>query len=364
MSTERKIDRYVNMAWDLGATDVLLLAGHPPIVRLNGDIQALVDEELQTGATIHHELEGMLSPMKLKEFDEELEVDFTMGWKNRARVRGNAFMQRGMPTVSLRIIPEKVPTFDDIGLPSVVRTLAALKQGLVLFTGPTGSGKSTSLAAMVDWINRNRACHILTIEDPIEYVHRGVLSAVSQRELGSDTKSFERALRSALREDPDVILVGEMRDPESISLTLTLAETGHLVMSTLHTNDSAQALDRIVDVFPGDRQTQVRLQLAGTLQGIIAQRLVPSVQGGMVAAFEVLIGTQAVHNLVREGKTTQLRNNLTLGQSVGMQTLEMSLNALVAAGRISYDQAIAHAVVPKDIVAPTPYPAPPIASRR
>jgi twitching motility protein PilT len=344
--------RYVESAWQHGCSDILLIAGSAPLVRLDGEMRSLMGEPVLDEATIHAHLRSVLSAVKLAEFDDAGEVDFTVGWQGGARLRGNAYMQRGLPTIALRLIPEKIPTFDELAMPYAVRELAKLHQGLILFTGPTGSGKSTSLAALVGWINENRACHVLTIEDPIEYVHTRKLAAISQREVGSDTKSFERALRAALREDPDVILVGEMRDPESIAITLTLAETGHLVLSTLHTNDSAQALDRIVDVFPPERQAQVRFQLAGTLRAIVAQRLVPRIGGGMTSAFEVLIANTAVRNLIREGKSVQLRNNLTLGQAEGMQTLEMSLNWLVSQGVITYDDALSHAVVPKDIVKP------------
>jgi twitching motility protein PilT len=234
----------------------------------------------------------------------------------------------------------------------VVRDQARSPQGLVLFTGPTGSGKSTTMASLIDWINATRACHVITIEDPIEYVHRNDLAIVHQREIGTDARSFERALRSALREDPDVILVGEMRDPESIAIALTLAETGHLVLSTLHTNDAPQALDRIVDVFPGDRQTQIRLQLASVLNAVVAQRLLPRTDGGLVAAFEVLVGTEAVRNLVREGKTRQLRNVITTSRAEGMQTLEHSMNGLLSRGLISYEAAVARAPYPSELVRP------------
>jgi twitching motility protein PilT len=362
MHEQRDIDRYISYAWQRGASDILLLAGSPPKVRVDGDMCSITHEPILTGTTILEHLSQMLGPSKLAELRDEYEVDFTLSWQDQVRVRGNAFYQRGLPTVALRLIPDRVPSFDALRLPQAVRNLAALNQGLVLFTGPTGSGKSTSMAAMVDWINANRACHILTIEDPIEFVHRRKLAAISQREVGADTRSFAKALRAALREDPDVILVGEMRDPESIAITLTLAETGHLVLSTLHTNDASQALDRIVDVFDAERQGQVRLQLASSLLGVVAQRLAPRIGGGMTAAFEVLIGTSAVRNLVREGKTRQIRNTLTLGQAEGMQTLEMSLNSLVKAGVITYDDAVARAVVPDEIERPVL--APPSGRRR
>jgi twitching motility protein PilT len=227
--------------------------------------------------------------------------------------------------------------------------------GLVIVTGPTGSGKSTTLAAMIDYINRYRRCHIVTIEDPIEYVHANHRSAVSQREVGTDTESFQRALRSVLREDPDVLLVGEMRDLESIATTLTIAETGHLVFATLHTNDSAQAIDRIVDIFPSDRREQIQVQLASTLEGVIYQRLVPRIGGGLVAAYEVLMANHAVRNLVREGKTRQLRNVVSTHQADGMQTLEMGLNALMAEDLIEYDTALRVSLYPKEVARPSHY---------
>jgi twitching motility protein PilT len=236
-----------------------------------------------------------------------------------------------------------------LGLPPIVESLVELPMGLVIVTGPTGSGKSTTLAAMIDHINRYRRCHVVTIEDPIEYVHANHRSAVSQREVGTDTQSFTRALRSVLREDPDVLLVGEMRDQESIATTLTIAETGHLVFATLHTNDSAQAIDRIVDIFPSDRRDQIQVQLASTLEGVIYQRLVPRIGGGLVAAYEVLMANHAVRNLVREGKTRQLRNVVSTHQSEGMQTLEMGLNALMAEELIDYETALRVSLYPKEL---------------
>ncbi|HML01723.1 MAG TPA: PilT/PilU family type 4a pilus ATPase, partial [Acidimicrobiales bacterium] len=270
-------------------------------------------------------------------------------WRDLARIRCNAFHQRETCAVAMRMIPFEIPGFQELGIPSVVKRLAMLPMGLVIVTGPTGSGKSTTLAAMIDYVNRFRRCHIVTIEDPIEYVHGNLHSAVSQREVGTDTDSFERALRSVLREDPDVLLVGEMRDLESIQTTLTIAETGHLVFTTLHTNDSAQTLDRIVDIFPADRRDQVQVQLSSTLEAVIYQRLVPRRGGGLVAAYEVLTANYAVQNLVREGKTRQLRNIIATHQSEGMQTLEMSLTELVQRGVIDYETALKVSLYPDDV---------------
>jgi twitching motility protein PilT len=288
-------------------------------------------------------------------FDASHEVDFSFNWQGRARFRGNAFVQRGSRSLALRLIPFEIPSFDELGLPETVREFVNLPQGFVLVTGPTGGGKSTTLASIIDCINATRRCHVLTIEDPIEYVHEHKLAAVNQREVGSDTPSFRNALRSALREDPDVLLVGEMRDLESIQTALTIAETGHLVFATLHTNDSAQALDRIVDVFPSDRRTQIQVQLAHVLSGVVYQRLLPRHEGGLIAAFEVMVGNPAVRNLIREGKTKQLRNVITTHQGEGMQTLEMSLNALMAAGLIDADVARAASLFPRELDLPPAY---------
>jgi twitching motility protein PilT len=243
---------------------------------------------------------------------------------------------------------------DLLGLPPALTDLARQHQGLILMTGPTGSGKSTTLASVIDMINRERACHIITIEDPIEYVHEHKRSAVNQREVGSDTPSFPDALRSALREDPDVLLVGEMRDLDSIRFALTIAETGHLVFATLHTNDTAQSLARIIDVFPGEQQAQVRVQLAAALTGIVYQRLLPRIGGGLVAGYEVLVATPAVRNLIKEGKTHQLRNSLLTGQRDGMVSFEQSLSFLVAQGLVSYEDAIARSLHPADVQPPAP----------
>ena len=343
------VDRLLTAAWQASGTDLLLTVGAPPIARVDGKLRPIGGEEPLDAARINKVLGEVLDRRQAATLDSELDVDFAFSWGGVARVRGNAFYQRSSPALALRLIPDKIPTFDSLGIPPAVRRLAALQQGLVLFTGPTGSGKSTSLASLIEWINEHRACHVITIEDPIEYVHHHRSAIISQREVGLDTTSFARALRAALREDPDVVLVGEMRDIETIAIALTLAETGHVVFSTLHTNDSAQALDRIVDVFPTERQAQIRLQLSSVLTAVVAQRLVPKTDGGLTAAFEVLLANSGVRNLIREGKTRQLRNAITMGKGEGMSTLEESLTGLVAAGQISLSTAMEYALVPNEI---------------
>jgi twitching motility protein PilT len=250
-----------------------------------------------SGPEIDTLVRTLLTPAQRNTLDVEQDVDFAFSYLDRARLRGSAFTQRGQTSLALRMIPSRVPSFEELDLPPVADWLAGLPRGFVLVTGPTGSGKSTTLASIIDRINETRACHILTIEDPVEYVHNHKLSAVSQREIGLDSPSFDRALRSALREDPDVLLIGEMRDIESIQIALTMAETGHLVFATLHTNDAPQAIDRIIDVFPAWRQEQTKVQLSASLAAIVAQRLVPKVGGGMVAAFEVLIANNPVRGI-------------------------------------------------------------------
>ncbi|HVU75021.1 MAG TPA: PilT/PilU family type 4a pilus ATPase [Mycobacteriales bacterium] len=344
-----QVDAWLQEVWASRGTDLLVTADAPPLIRIDGSLTPLTSVPPLTTALAEKLVNGLLSPQQRAELEAGTEVDFSFTWRDQARIRGNAFRQRGSATVALRVVPHQIPTFDDLRAPEAVRRFGDLRQGMVLVTGPTGSGKSTTLAALIDHVNQTRPCHIVTIEDPMEYVHTHKRAAVSQREVGSDTTSFEAALRSALREDPDVILVGEMRDLESIQFALTLAETGHLVFGTLHTNDSAQAIDRLVDVFPGARQAQIRVQLANALSGVVYQRLVPMIGGGMVAAYEVLVATPAIRNLIREGKSNQLRNVVATHQSEGMQTLEGSLTELVASELIAHDDAIAVSAYPKEV---------------
>jgi len=333
---------------DARGTDIALSIGTPPLVRVDGNIRPAPGLPTVDNQTMAEFLRDLLTEDQVEDLWRDRDIDFAFSW-GKFRFRGNAFFERSQPAIALRLIQRDIPDFDDIGLPYAVRELIDLQRGLILFTGPTGSGKSTTMATLIDAINAQRPCHILTIEDPIEYLHLNRQAVVHQREVGIDAQSFERALRAALREDPDVVLVGEMRDPESIAITLTLAETGHLVLSSLHTNDAPQALDRIVDVFTADRQGQIRLQLANTLAAVIAQRLVPRIGGGLMAVYEVLIATSPVRNLVREGKTNQLRNAMQMGLSSGHKTMEMSLKEMVAAGYITQETAVATAFVPHEV---------------
>jgi twitching motility protein PilT len=343
------IDSWLQLMWEQGATDLMLTADSAPRIRVDGKLQPIEGEAVLRGEALDELIRRLVGPEIMAGFTEHEDVDFAFSWRNLARLRGNAFKQRGEIALALRMIPSAIPSFEELGLPPIATSLADLPRGLVLVTGPTGSGKSTTLASIIDYINDTRELHILTVEDPIEYVHEHKYSVVNQREIGVDCHTFERALRSALREDPDVLLVGEMRDLESIQIALTMAETGHLVFATLHTNDTAQALDRIIDVFPAERRDQIRVQLAASLNAVIAQRLLPRPDYGMVAAFEVLVATPAVRNLLRDGKTNQLRNAMTTGQHDGMVTLEMSMARLIRAGLISYEAALAVTMYPKEL---------------
>jgi twitching motility protein PilT len=335
--------------WRAGGTDLLLTTGLPPKVRVHGKLRSLAGYEPLTEEDTTVLLEEIFTREQGKHWSRHHEYDFSFSWRDNARIRGNAFRQRGQTAVALRMIPRTVPSPTELGLPPLLIEFARMHQGLVLVTGPTGSGKSTTIASLIDQINTERACHIITIEDPIEFMHEHKRSVISQREVGVDTNSFHDALRAILREDPDVLLVGEMRDRESIQFALTIAETGHLVFATLHTNDTAQALARIIDVFPGDQQTQIRTQLSAAFSGIAYQRLVPRIGGGLVSAIEVLVATPAVRNLIKEGKTHMLRNALVTGQNEGMITIEQSLSTLVRQGVIKYEDAVARSLHPQEI---------------
>ena len=298
---------------DSGASDLHLTVGRPATARRDGVLISFENVPVLTSDEIDRMVYSLLDDRKLEELNRDRQVDFSLGVDGLGRFRANAFRQRGNLALALRVVPFRVRTLEELGAPAACTNLLNKPYGIVLVVGPTGSGKSTTLAAMIDRINDTKPVHILTIEDPVEYVHNHKMAMVNQREVGTDVQSFTDGLRSALREDPDVVLLGEMRDLDSIQIALSLAETGHLVFATLHTNDAAQALDRIIDVFPGESRDQIQIMLAGALQGVISQRLLPGVAGGRVAAYEVMVANEAIRNLVREGKSRQMRNMISTG---------------------------------------------------
>jgi len=320
-------------------SDLHLSAGSRPLMRLHGELTPLEEEELSKD-TVHRMIYEVLNDDQRRLFEENRDLDFAIELGEVARFRVNVFNQRNGQGAVFRVIPTRIPTFEELGLPEVVRTLATRENGLVLVTGPTGSGKSTTLAAMIDLVNSRSKKHIITLEDPIEFVHKSKSGLVNQRELGSHTKSFASALRAALREDPDVILVGEMRDLETISLALTAAETGHLVFATLHTKSAPKTIDRVIDAFPPTQQQQIRVQLAEALQGVVSQLLLPTKdKKGRVAALEIMVATVAIRNLIREAKTHQIPSSIQTGMQLGMQSLEQALRNLVIQGRVDRAQA-------------------------
>ncbi len=324
-----------------GASDLHVTAGAPPTVRLNGSLHAVDGYPRMTPPVIQRLLYAIVTQKQREKFEEHLELDFSYTVPGRARFRVNMYRQRDSLGAAFRLIPFEIKPLEDLGIPAVVSSFAAMPRGFVLVTGPTGSGKSTTLASLVDLANRTRDDHIMTVEDPIEFLHSHRRCMVNQREVGEDTHSFQNALKHVLRQDPDIILVGEMRDLETISVALTAAETGHLVFATLHTSDAAQTIDRIIDVFPAHQQQQIRVQLASALQGVVCQSLAKTADGrGRVAAVEVLVATAAVRNLIREGKTHQIYSAMQAGAKFGMQTMDQSLAGLAKQGRISYDDGL------------------------
>ena len=327
---------------DDGISDLHLTVNSKPIIRYNGKLKTYEEYDKKFSFDDTKEIaRNLMDEEQWEIFEDTGELDFSYSVPGFSRFRVNAYYQRGAVGLALRVIPQSIPTVDELGLPQVLKKLALQRKGLLLCTGPTGSGKSTTLAAMIDQINNKRSCHVLTLEDPIEYLHKHKECIVHQREVGIDTGSFANGLRAALRQDPDVILVGEMRDLETISIALEASETGHLVLATLHTNDAPSTVDRIIDVFPPHQQQQVRIQLAASINGIISQQLLPrSDAKGRVAALEILIGTQAVKNIVREGKSHQLRSAMQTGAKYGMIVMNNYLVRLCEKGIINVDTAL------------------------
>jgi len=338
------INELLGIVVDKNASDLHLCADAEPIIRVDGKLIRLNYEKL-AGADTSRIVYEILSDEQIERFESSLELDFSYSLPKRARFRVNVYRDRGAIACAFRLIPTRIPTVRELNLPPVLEDLCKKPRGLILCTGPTGHGKSTSLAAMINTINRSRAEHIITIEDPIEYLHTHHLSIVNQRELGQDTKSFANALRACLREDPDVLLVGEMRDVETIQLAITAAETGHLVFATLHTNSSAESIDRIIDVFPPGQQEQIRVQLSNNLMAVISQQLLPRAgKPGRIPAVEVMICTPAIRNLIRENKTHQIPSMIQTSAQYGMQSMDQNLRDLYMKGLITYDEAMSRAI--------------------
>jgi len=329
------------------ASDLHLLAGFPPNLRVNGELTPIAGLPELSDKDIESLVMPILSQAHVEQLHKFLDVDFGLEFKDLARFRVNVYRQMGTMAAAFRLIPRKLRKFEETGLPSNLEKIINLKQGLVLVTGPTGQGKTTTLAAFIDKINQEQNSHIITIEDPIEFIYTKAKSLISQRELNSDTVSWSRALRAALREDPDVVLIGEMRDFETISAALTIAETGHLVFATLHTNSAAQTLDRIIDVFPSMQQDQVRSQLAGVLEAVICQRLIPTINPGRALAYEILTANTATRAIIREGKTHLIDNLLQTSAEAGMVILESSLAYLLREGVISLETAQNYSIRPQ-----------------
>lgn len=349
VAIEELLEKLVNS----GGSDLHISSALPPCVRIDGKLKRM-DYPPLTPDQVENLLFPMLSNEQRRRLEQEWELDFSYGIEGLSRFRVNFYKDKGNYAAAFRTITSTVPSFEKLGLPEIVRTTAEKPRGLILVTGPTGSGKSTTLAAMIDYINSTRAEHVLTIEDPIEFVHTSKTSIIHQRELGMDTRSFANALKSALREDPDIILVGEMRDHETISLALTAAETGHLVFGTLHTSSASQTVDRIIDVFPEGQQQQIRVQLANSLVAVFAQTLLPKLQPdgtkkGRVMAQEIMLVTPAISNLIRESKAAQIYSTIQMNQGMGMQTLEMALASLYNQKLISLEDALSKTSKPEEL---------------
>ena len=342
--TSVKIETLLEACIKHGASDLHIQVGLPPILRIDGSLVPIPNTPILTTEIVDTLIFSTLDSMQRETLAKDKEFDYSFAFGEIARFRVNAFNEKGHLAAAFRLIPTKMPTIEELGMPQVISGFADYPRGLVLVTGPTGSGKSTTLAAIINKINSEKSVHILTIEDPIEFTHKSKRSLVAQREVHYDTYSFSRALKSALREDPDVVLLGEMRDLETISAAITIAETGHLVFATLHTNSAAQSVDRMIDVFPAEQQPQIRSQLAGILMAVCSQRLVPAIGGGRVCAADIMEANTAIRSIIREGKTHQLDTAIQTGASEGMQTMDRTLAKLVQQGTVTYDSAREYAV--------------------
>ncbi|MEM4260106.1 MAG: type IV pilus twitching motility protein PilT [Candidatus Woesearchaeota archaeon] len=331
-----------------GSSDLHLIVGCNPMLRIDGNLIALTDYPILDDNMAEKIITSMLTKEQIETLVREKELDVSIALEDEGRFRVNVFYQRGSMGAALRLIPNSIKTLEELGMPKAVEKFTEHSQGFVLVTGPTGHGKSTTLASMIDKINSEKQVHIITIEDPIEYMHESKRAIVDQRELHLDTKSWSIALKSALREDPDVVLVGEMRDLETIAAAITIAETGHLVFTTLHTNSAAQTIDRIIDVFPARQQPQIRMQLAASLTGVVSQRLIPRIGGGRIVAAEIMTATPAVRNAIREGKTHQLNNIIEVSAQEGMISMDRSLASLVKKGEVIMEDAKRFAINPSE----------------
>lgn len=343
------IQELLQLTIDRNASDLHLAAGIPPTLRVDGELLVIPYEKGLSNEDVQALLKTCMSAEHLERLYVNKEIDFSLSFSEKARFRVNAYTQRNTFAAAFRRIPLEIPELDSLGLPKVLHSFTDLRQGLILITGPTGHGKSTTLAAILNEINMNRGVHIITIEDPIEFIFKPQRAIVSQREMNQDTHSWSVALRSVLREDPDVVLIGEMRDYETIASALTIAETGHLVFATLHTNSASQTLDRIVDVFPDEQQSQVRLQLSNVLEAVFSQRLIPLPTGGRVVGYELMLATTAIKTAVREGKTHQIDSMIQTSTEAGMITLESSLAELVKTGKISFETAESYSLRPDQL---------------
>ncbi|OGD24796.1 type IV pili twitching motility protein PilT [Candidatus Azambacteria bacterium RIFCSPHIGHO2_01_FULL_40_24] len=345
---EQELEDLLLNTLKLNASDLHLSVGYKPTVRIDGNLLPLEDFSILTAEHAQNLAFSLLGERR-DVFLEKKETDFSYAFRDKARFRVNIFFEKGFVSSALRLIPSKIRTLEELNLPVALHKISKLKQGFILLTGPSGHGKSTTLAALIDEINRERAEHIITIEDPIEYLFIGNKSIVNQREIGGDTKSFHNALSSILREDPNVIMIGEMRDPETIATALTAAETGHLVLSSLHTNNASQTVDRIIDVFPPGQQNQIRLQLANTLSAIISQRLLPRVSGGRIPATEIMFSNNAISNLIRESKAHQIDLVIETSLEDGMVSLNRHLDELIRRGEVAPEVAMAYTLNPVEL---------------